>query len=160
MSNRDKIERLFGICREKGVKIATAESCTGGLVSAALTDVSGSSDVFECGFVTYSNKSKADLLGIPKELIDEKGAVSFEVAVSMAHGALNGTQANLSIAITGVAGPNGTEEKPVGLVYISSKYSLSDNLIKEKHLFSGSRDEIRKSAVNAAVDMLLTQVEN
>lgn len=107
-------------CRAAGLMIATAESCTGGLVAAALTDIAGSSAVVERGFVTYSNDAKSELLGVPKALIDEQGAVSEPVARSMAEGALARSPADLAVAVTGIAGPGGgTAAKPEGLVHFA-----------------------------------------
>lgn len=109
---------LIVFCRGKGFRIVTAESCTGGLVAAVLTEVPGSSDVFDRGFVTYSNAAKAQCLGVALPTIERYGAVSEETAIEMAKGAIANSTADLAIAITGIAGPGGgTEEKPVGLVY-------------------------------------------
>ena len=113
-------ETLLARCRQAGLTLATAESCTGGLVAAALTAVPGSSDVFERGFVTYSNAAKADMIGVPAELIAREGAVSEAVARAMADGALAASRADLAVAVTGVAGPGGgTAAKPVGLVHLA-----------------------------------------
>ena len=106
---------------QSGLKLATAESCTGGLIAAILTEVPGSSDVFERGFVTYSNEAKTELLGVPAELIEKHGAVSEEVARAMASGALGHSRADIAVAVTGVAGPGGgTTAKPVGLVHLAA----------------------------------------
>ena len=108
-------------CRNAGVMIATAESCTGGLIAGALTDIAGSSDVVDRGFVTYSNEAKAEMIEVPMELINRFGAVSKEVALSMAEGALARSHAGVTVAVTGVAGPGGgSDEKPVGLVPIAA----------------------------------------
>ena len=113
--------RLLNEMRAQGMTLATAESCTGGLISACLTEVPGSSDVFERGFVTYSNAAKAEMLGVPEELIEAHGAVSQEVAAAMAQGALAHSPADLVVAVTGIAGPGGgSEDKPVGLVFIAA----------------------------------------
>src|ERR1700730_8921797 len=110
---------LLSACREARLKLATAESCTGGLVAAALTDIAGSSDVVERGFVTYSNAAKSELLGVPSALIEAEGAVSALVAEAMALGAVAHAPVDLAIAITGIAGPGGgTATKPVGLVFL------------------------------------------
>ena len=107
--------------RARGLKIATAESCTGGLVAAALTDIAGSSDVVDRGFVTYSNEAKQAMLGVPAATLKRHGAVSAETAAAMAAGALKNSQADLAVAITGIAGPGGgSKEKPVGLVYFAA----------------------------------------
>lgn len=109
---------LIELCIARGLKIATAESCTGGLIAGVLTEISGSSAVVDRGFVTYSNAAKADMLGVPKELIERVGAVSQEVALAMAAGALARSGADLAVAVTGIAGPTGgSAEKPVGLVH-------------------------------------------
>ncbi|WP_138423138.1 CinA family protein [Maritimibacter alexandrii] len=107
---------LLALCRSKGVTIATAESCTGGMVGAALTDFAGSSDVFERGFITYSNAAKMEMLGIRAETLDAHGAVSEEIAREMAEGALARSNASLAVSITGIAGPGGSEHKPEGRV--------------------------------------------
>src|ERR1700761_8344301 len=112
---------LLAAARGNNFRIATAESCTGGLIAALLTEIPGSSDVVERGFVTYSNESKRELLGVPAELIARHGAVSAEVARAMALGALGHARADLSVAVTGVAGPGGgTTDKPVGLVHLAA----------------------------------------
>jgi len=113
-------ERVLRKARGLGLMIATAESCTGGLVAASLTSVAGSSDVFDRGFVTYSNEAKMEMLGVDPALIEEHGAVSEEVAVAMATGALKNSRAKISVAITGVAGPGGSAAKPVGLLHIAA----------------------------------------
>jgi len=116
-----RAEKLLADARAKGLKIAMAESCTGGLIAGLLTEIPGSSDVVERGFVTYSNESKHELLGVPKELIERNGAVSSPVAVAMAEGALRHSGAHLAVAVTGIAGPGGgTDDKPVGLVHFAA----------------------------------------
>lgn len=139
--------------KSKGLKLATAESCTGGLISALLTEISGSSDVFECGFVTYSNKSKINLLGVDATLIEQYGAVSEEVSRAMAQGAITKTGVDIAVSVTGVAGPSGgTAEKPVGLVYIA--VATKNNIICEKNIFSGNRENIRLQSVAKTLEML------
>lgn len=139
--------------RNKGLKLATAESCTGGLISALFTEISGSSAVFECGFVTYSNQSKIKLLGIGTELIEKHGAVSEEVAKAMAHGAITKSGADIAVSVTGIAGPSGgTETKPVGLVYIA--VATKNKTICEKNIFTGNRQNIRLSSVTHALKMM------
>src|SRR5579859_645072 len=109
---------VLDACRAKRLRLATAESCTGGMVAAALTDIAGSSDVVERGFVTYSNEAKTELLGVPSEMIAAHGAVSAQVATAMVQGALARAPVELAVSITGIAGPGGaTKGKPVGLVY-------------------------------------------
>lgn len=119
-------QSLLEQCAKKKLMLATAESCTGGLVAMLLTEIAGSSAVYERGFITYSNKSKTESLGVDAALISVHGAVSKEVASAMAKGAIVHSEADLSVAITGVAGPEGSEHKPVGLVYIG--YWLCNNL--------------------------------
>ena len=141
--------------RARGWKLAMAESCTGGLIVAALTSVAGSSDVVERGFVTYSNESKTELLGVPPALIAAHGAVSEEVAAAMAAGALAHSHADLAVSATGVAGPGGgTAEKPVGLVWFGSavRAGRPETL---SHLFPGDRAAVRAASVAAAFDLLL-----
>ena len=112
--------KLLEACRRRGIMLATAESCTGGLIAGALTDIAGSSDVVERGFVTYSNEAKHEMLGVPEALIARHGAVSEAVARAMAEGAVARSRAGLSVAVTGVAGPGGgSAQKPVGLVHVA-----------------------------------------
>ncbi|MFA7431585.1 MAG: CinA family protein [Rhodospirillaceae bacterium] len=141
-------------CDEMGVTLVTAESCTGGLVSAALTAVPGSSAVFEAGFVTYANSAKENILNVAPSLIRTQGAVSRDVAFAMARGALTHTSARLAVAITGVAGPDGgTSEKPVGLVHIAVCSEDGDSL-HDAPVFSGDRDSIRAQATVTALRMI------
>ena len=117
---RKQAEELLAAARAKNLRLATAESCTGGLLAGLLTEIAGSSDVFERGFVTYSNEAKEDLLDVPTDLIHQHGAVSIQAAMAMADGALKHSLAQVAVAVTGIAGPGGgTKEKPVGLVYIA-----------------------------------------
>jgi nicotinamide-nucleotide amidase len=142
----------------KGLRIATAESCTGGLIAASLTDIAGSSDVFERGFVAYSNEAKIELLGVPAALIDKHGAVSEEVAGAMSAGALAHSPADVAIAVTGIAGPGGgTAEKPVGLVYVAAAQRGGGQSV-QRHLFDGGRESVRLSAVRAALALALSLV--
>lgn len=141
--------------RAAGWKIATAESCTGGLIAAGLTGISGSSDVFDRGFVTYSNESKTDLLGVPAGLIADPGAVSEPVARAMAEGALARSGADIAVAVTGIAGPGGgNADKPVGLVFIGAARK-GDATTVERHVFPGDRAAIRQATVERALEMLL-----
>lgn len=152
-------EALLTRCRREGLMLVTAESCTGGLIAALLTEIPGSSSVFERGFVTYSNEAKMGLLGVPQMLLAEHGAVSAQVAQTMAQGALAASRAHASVAVTGVAGPDGgTAAKPVGLVYIAVAVRAGGVLIKECH-FDGGRSEVRLATVATALDMLLGAVE-
>lgn len=151
-------EQVLDRFRAAGLRIATAESCTGGLIAAGLTAFAGSSDVFERGFVTYSNEAKVDLLGVPAELIAAHGAVSAEVARAMAEGALAHSHADIAVSVTGIAGPGGgSADKPVGLVYIGSARRDS-TVTTERHLFSGDRAAIRRKAGAAALGLALTRV--
>jgi len=140
--------------RNLGLKIATAESCTGGLLSAALTQVAGSSDVFERGFVTYSYPSKTELLGVSSETLREVGAVSQEVAKAMAVGALVASNADIAVSITGVAGPGASESKPEGLVWFG--YAERDGTTKtvEKQFGPLGRDKVRHASVIQGLDLL------
>jgi nicotinamide-nucleotide amidase len=151
---RNRASVLLQKCREKGVRLATVESCTGGLVSALLTDISGSSDVFDRAFVTYSNDAKTALVGVPADLIDEHGSVSRQVAISMAEGGMARSKATLVIAITGVAGPTGgTKEKPVGLVHFAIAVQGKETE-HQRCLFGDlGRKSIRQSSMHQALDM-------
>jgi len=147
-------EDVLKRCRHKNIMLATAESCTGGLVSALLTEIPGASSVFERGFVTYSNQAKETLLGVAKEMIIQYGAVSEQVAATMAAGALANSKANVSIAITGIAGPEGgTVAKPVGLVYIAVAYANGESWVEEFH-FKGDRSQIRLAAVEKGLELV------
>jgi len=152
-----QVAQLLDSLRAQRIMLATAESCTGCLISALLTEIAGSSDVFDCGFVTYSNTSKTSQLGVPAALIKRHGAVSEPVAAAMAKGALKFSRAYISIAVTGIAGPGGgTKEKPVGLVYIA--FATRNEQVKvEEYRFKGSRATIRMQAVRRAIDMLKGQ---
>jgi nicotinamide-nucleotide amidase len=148
-------EALLAVARNKAVHIATAESCTGGLIVGLLTEVPGSSDVVERGFVTYSNEAKEELLGVPRALLAEHGAVSAPVAQAMADGALKYSRAQLSIAVTGIAGPGGgSAEKPVGLVYIAAAHAPGDIVVKEYRFGDIGRDAVRMATVREALNLL------
>jgi len=147
---------VLNACRKHGIMIVTAESCTGGLIAAALTDIAGSSDVVDRGFVTYSNEAKNEMIGIPMGLIKSVGAVSKEVAVAMAEGALANSRAGISIAVTGIAGPGGgSAEKPVGLVHIASARKGFATTHKECRFGEKSRDDIRHETVLSALALVL-----
>ncbi|HQV02700.1 MULTISPECIES: CinA family protein [unclassified Novosphingobium] len=150
-------ERVVTANREAGRTLALAESCTGGLVAAALTEIAGSSAVLDRGFVTYSNESKHELLGVSNEIIETFGAVSIACAWSMAQGALKHSRADAAVAISGVAGPDGgTPQKPVGTVVFARAVRGSDEIIvEERFLDGGSRDEIRRQAALVALELLL-----
>jgi nicotinamide-nucleotide amidase len=147
-------EKLLADARARKLKIVTAESCTGGLIAGLLTEIAGSSNVFERGFVTYSNEAKHELLGVPNALIVRHGAVSAEVARAMALGALKQAQADLSVAVTGIAGPGGgTEDKPVGLVYLAAV--RGDYLVQRECRFGDiGRREVRIKSVATALELL------
>ena len=149
---KDVIAALIAVKR----KLVTAESCTGGLVSAALTDVPGASNVLERGFITYSNEAKTEVLSVMPELIAQLGAVSDRAAEEMARGALEFSHADVAISVTGIAGPDGgTPQKPVGLVYFGLA-TRQGVLLNYKCQFSGSREEIRMLAVFEALKLVLT----
>ncbi|AJG20953.1 C-terminal domain of CinA type S [Cupriavidus basilensis] len=156
----DQLAVQVGISlNEKSLLLATAESCTGGLVAAAITDVSGSSGWFERGFVTYSNEAKSTMLGVPAKLIRDHGAVSEEVARAMAEGALLNSRAQVALSITGVAGPTGgTPEKPVGMVCFGWSNRVTTKV--ETQRFRGDRQQIRRQAAEYAIRGLLELVRN
>jgi nicotinamide-nucleotide amidase len=145
---------LLDACRGRGWHIATAESCTGGLVAAALTAVAGSSDVVERAFITYSNEAKSELLGVPAEIIATYGAVSAETAAAMARGAIARAPVDLAVSVTGVAGPSGaTPTKPVGLILFG--LARRDGPCRtERHVFSGDRSAVRQAALEVALTLL------
>ncbi len=154
-----KAATTLDCARQKRIKIATAESCTGGMVATYLTEIAGASDVFERGFVTYSNQAKIEMLQVDKMLLKDHGAVSLEVAKAMAIGVIKNSTANLSVAITGIAGPGGGNNcKSIGLVYVASFCSLNEKLLLKKFNFIGSRSCVRKSSVNVVFDLLLMQI--
>ena len=150
-----RAENLLTKARAGDVRIATAESCTGGLIAALLTEIPGSSDVFGRGFVTYSNKAKEDMLGVPAATLRQHGAVSEAVARIMAEGAIRNSTAQLSVAVTGIAGPGGgTDEKPVGLVHIAAARAGEPTLHREYRFGDIGRSEVRLASVEAALEML------
>jgi nicotinamide-nucleotide amidase len=152
-------EDLMAQCRASGLQIATAESCTGGLVSALLTSIAGASDVFTHGFVTYANEAKTSMLQVPQSLLISEGAVSEKVARAMAQGALLQAQTQLAVSITGIAGPGGgSAEKPVGLVHIACASDLQETL-HQQHYFNGNREAIRASALHNALILMLKALD-
>ncbi len=152
------VSQLIDRCRRENLKVATAESCTGGLVAGAITEIPGASHVFGWGVVTYANDAKVELLGVPRELIDKHGAVSEEVATAMAEGALSRSGADIAVAVTGIAGPDGgTHEKPVGLVYLASARKGRPTIKASHHFSDFGRDATRFSAAQQAIRMLLQQ---
>lgn len=154
----ERARDLLEACRRAGLKVATAESCTGGLLAACLTEVPGSSDVVDRGFVTYSNEAKHELLGVPPVLIAAHGAVSVEVAQAMAQGALARSRAQVAVAVTGIAGPGGgTAAKPVGLVFLATARSGGPTRF-ERCLFTGDRTAVRRASVERALELLMGRV--
>jgi len=150
-----RAEALIRLCTTKGIKIATAESCTGGLISALLTEISGSSAVVDRAFVTYSNEAKAEMIGVPMALIDSHGAVSPQVARAMATGALQHSKADLSVAVTGIAGPTGgSTETPVGLVQFARARPGAEPELFEKRFDDKGRASIRRAALEFALTLL------
>jgi PncC family amidohydrolase len=151
-------EKLGLLLREKGMRIAVAESCTGGLIGGRITGVAGSSDYFEAGLVTYSNRAKERFLSVPHELIATKGSVSPEVAEAMAEGVRGATDADIGIAVTGIAGPGGgSPEKPVGLVYIG--LATTDKTITRRHQFQGDRATVRQKTTEEALRLAIEALE-
>ncbi|MDA8869817.1 CinA family protein [Rhizobiaceae bacterium] len=146
---------VLAACRARGWTLCTAESCTGGLIAAALTDVAGSSDVFQCGFVTYSNAAKTRMIGVSAALLDTHGAVSEPVAEAMALGALAASGTDLAVSVTGIAGPGGgSAEKPVGLVFIA--VATAEGATVHRCQFDGiSRSEVRVATRDRALELLL-----
>jgi nicotinamide-nucleotide amidase len=157
MIAEDKARALIEAARARGWKIATAESCTGGLVSATITDIAGSSDVFDRGFVTYSYPAKVAMLGVPQVLLTNDGAVSESVARAMAEGALAASDAEVAVAITGVAGPGASERKPEGLVWFAT--ATADGTRAERFEFGAlGRARVRAKSVEAALTLLLQAI--
>jgi nicotinamide-nucleotide amidase len=157
---RDEAARLLDTCRKEGLRIATAESCTGGLVAALLTEIADSSDVVECGFVTYSNQAKMECLGVPAALIARHGAVSEPVARAMAEGALRHANADIAVSVTGVAGPGGgSASKPVGLVHLACARKDSPTLHQECRFGDIGRDGVRLKAVEVALALVWGTLE-
>lgn len=154
-------ETLLGDLRERKLLVATAESCTGGLIAGYLTEVAGASDVVERGFITYSNQAKAELLGVPMALIMQKGAVSAEVARAMAEGALGLSRAQICVAVTGVTGPGGgTDQKPVGLVYIAIAKQGRPTRATEFQFGDIGRGGVRRRAVGAAFALIRAAMDD
>lgn len=158
MTNKSLEENVVLALKKKGWRVATAESCTGGMAASSLVNVSGASEVFQEGYITYSNEAKHRLLGVEEEALQSFGAVSSQVAVQMAQGAARAAGTEAGISTTGIAGPlGGTKEKPVGLVYIAC--CVRDSVwVKENH-FKGTRMEIRQQAARMALEMLWNALE-
>jgi nicotinamide-nucleotide amidase len=150
-----RADRLIALYRSRGLMLATAESCTGGLVAALLTEIAGSSDVVERGFVTYSNAAKEELLGVAPALLAAHGAVSAAVACAMAQGALDHSRADIAVAITGIAGPGGgTPEKPVGLVHFATAGRTGGVIGRERRFGAAGRAAIRRASLVMALELL------
>ncbi len=159
VSLRTEAEKMIQTCTNKGLKIATAESCTGGLLAGLLTEIPGSSAVVERGFVTYSNEAKNEMIGVPMDLINTHGAVSEEVARAMAEGALAHSHADVTVAITGVAGPGGgTAAKPVGLVHFATARRDGPTVPSVKRFQDNGRDGIRHQALTWALQILFNSI--
>ncbi len=153
-SLKNQVQKLLDLCIEKKLKLAIAESCTGGLLTSLITDIAGSSKILECGLVTYSNQTKIDFLGVSKRNLDKYGAVSQEIANEMLQGILKNCHVDIAIAITGIAGPDGgTENKPVGTVFIGFA-TLDKNIIKQYN-FIGNRSQIRFESVAKSLELAI-----
>tara|TARA_Y100000588_G_C14012010_1_gene820409 strand:- start:336 stop:809 length:474 start_codon:yes stop_codon:yes gene_type:complete len=149
-------QKVVKLLSKKRLKISLAESCTGGLLSSSITAISGSSKVFTLGLVTYSNQAKINILKVPKKIIANHGAVSYETCLSMARNLNKISKTNISVSITGVAGPKGgTKQKPVGLVYIGIKKS-NKTLVKRYIFKNKKRNLIQKTSVNKALNLILS----
>lgn len=145
--------KLLKACRKANLLLATVESCTGGLLVGSLTEIAGSSDVIDRGFVTYTNTAKNELVGVPMELFLKVGAVSEEVARAMATGGLSQSRADVAVGITGVAGPGQSENKPAGLVHVCAA-RREGQILHERCLFDGNRTAVRKNSVLKAFELI------
>lgn len=154
----DQATELLNTCRRRNWQLATAESCTGGLAAGLITAIAGASDVFDRGFVTYSNAAKTDLIGVPAEIMARHGAVSEETARLMAEGCLAASRADLALSVTGIAGPaGGSADKPVGLVHLAAA-RRNGSTLHARHLFGNpGREEIRLLAVAELLRLALLQ---
>ncbi|WP_036287154.1 CinA family protein [Methylosinus sp. PW1] len=149
-------ERLLYFCRAQSLRLATAESCTGGLVAGAITDIAGSSDAFDRGFVTYSNAAKEEMLGVPRDILERYGAVSAETARAMASGAVERSFADIAVSITGIAGPGGgSAEKPVGLVHFACLRKGFGVEHVERRFGPETREAIRRASVVQALELMI-----
>ncbi len=154
------VESLLTLAKERGLKISTAESCTGGLISAGLTEVAGSSAVFEYGFVTYANKAKIDMLGVTSESLEAYGAVSEQVAGEMALGALDRSGADIAVSVTGIAGPGGSEFKPEGRVCFGLAQRDGETITQTVEFGAIGRENVRKLTTQNALKLLLDKISN
>jgi nicotinamide-nucleotide amidase len=151
-----RAETLVALCRDKGLTFASAESCTGGLLAGLVTSVPGASDIFDRGFVTYSNAAKVECLGVSPDLLERVGAVSAEVAAAMATGALGHSRADIALSITGIAGPGGgSAAKPVGLVHFGLALRAGTVTTVEKRFGDVGRDAVRAASLAVALELLL-----
>ncbi|OOY23607.1 damage-inducible protein CinA [Thioclava sediminum] len=150
---------VLDACKARGLMVATAESCTGGMVAAALTDIPGSSAVVERGFVTYTNDAKREMLGVSAESLDAHGAVSEPVAREMAEGALSHSHAQIAVAITGIAGPGGSEFKPEGRVCFGLAREGAETLVETVEFGALGRDKVREAACDHALALLLSAAQ-
>ena len=161
---KGKAEKVFKLCLKKKIKLAFAESCTGGILSSLITSFPNSSKIFSCGYVTYSNLSKEKMLGIPRKVLKKYGAVSAEIASYMSSSVAQKANADLGVGITGIAGPGGaTKNKKVGQVFISVTHLQNKKFVQEISAsgpFKGSREEIRLASVHEALDCLLSALES
>lgn len=147
-------EKTLHKCLEKALMLATAESCTGGMIAAAITDIAGASKIFDRGFVTYSNEAKTQMLGVPFKLIDQYGAVSEQVAKAMAAGAIEHSRADIAVSTTGIAGPSGgSKKKPVGTVWIGHCIRGQEPTA-HRYQFEGDREEVRLQTLHRALEVL------
>ena len=151
-------EKLLQLARAQGVMIATAESCTAGLIAGAITEIAGSSAIFERGFVTYSNLAKREMLGVRAETLLAVGAVSEQVAREMAEGALSRSRARLAVAVTGIAGPGGSEFKPEGRVCFGLAQIGAATVTETRDFGAIGRSEVRRATVDRALQMLITRL--
>ena len=153
-------EKVVKILNEKGLVLATAESCTGGLIAKRITDVSGSSAMFNCGIVSYSNEIKENILGVKHETLEKYGAVSEQTVREMVDGVLKVSKADIAVAVSGIAGPNSDNtEKPVGLIYLAASDNNKVKVVKLNNHFSDDvRNQNRKSASDTALEMILEMV--
>jgi PncC family amidohydrolase len=149
-------QKIIRLLRKKGLKVSFAESCTGGLLSSSITSISGSSKVFTLGLITYSNHAKINILKVPKRIIMKHGAVSYETCLSMVKNLNKISKTNISVSITGVAGPKGgTKQKPVGLVYVGIKKG-NKTLIKKYFFKNKKRNSIQRATVNKTLNLILS----
>lgn len=152
-------ENVLEMCRKRKLRLATVESCTGGLIIAALTDIAGYSDVIECGFITYSGAAKVRLVGVPEKILVQYGAVSQQAAIAMAEGGISHSNANIAIAVTGIAGPaSRNTQKPVGLVHMAVALTGSGTLHHEAHFGDLGRKAVRHATVERALKLAMEKL--